>query len=107
VFNVHLPIHAGNAAYTRDFKSQVIFDEPKKLKTFLGSRPTILMICLDNTLLIWFQIVLIKGINTTAVGSFLYMVMELPGLIQSLQNLLFGAGTAEEVVLKYTIVILI
>jgi hypothetical protein len=48
----------------------------RMLKSFLGRRPTILMLCLDNTLLIWLQVVPTKG-KTPPKSDPLYIVVGL------------------------------
>jgi len=42
----------------------------RNLVTFLGGRPTVLMLCLVSTLLMWLKVDTSKGKKATDVGSF-------------------------------------
>jgi hypothetical protein len=41
----------------------------RKLESYIGGSPTVLMLCFDRALLLWFKVVLMKGKNATKLWS--------------------------------------
>jgi hypothetical protein len=67
--NVHLSTLTRILYMPGDFKARLSLTGHRKWESFLGRRPTVLMLCLASTLMMWLMVVLMKGKNATELWS--------------------------------------